>query len=101
MGGKVAAEWQKLADGGSSAAAARVQPYMAAIAQRTFSTAGSAGMLVVHLLLTLVICAVLYVRGEVALAAVLRFAHRIAGERGENVVHLAGKPYAPWPWASW
>lgn len=91
VGDRVAVEWQKLADGGSSAAAARIQPYMAAIAQRAFATAGTAGMLAVHLLLTLVICLVLYVRGEVALAAVLRFAHRMAGERGENVVHLGGQ----------
>lgn len=91
VGPKLAAEWQKLAEAGTSGIVARIQPYMSAIVQRAFSTAGTAGLLVAHLFLTLAICAVLYVRGEVALAAVLRFAHRLSGERGENAVRLGGQ----------
>ena len=91
VGNKAAVEWRQLADGGASGIMARVQPYMTAIVQRAFSTAGTAGLLIAHLLLTLAICAVLYARGEAALAGVLRFAHRMSGERGENAVRLGGQ----------
>jgi predicted PurR-regulated permease PerM len=45
----------------------------------------------VQFLLTVVIAAIMYVGGERAAAAARRFGYRLAGERGEQSVRLAGE----------
>jgi len=45
----------------------------------------------VQFLLTVIISAIMYATGEDAARWVLRFGRRLAGERGENVVRLAGQ----------
>ena len=51
--------------------------------------AGDLGILFLQFLLTLVLTALMYARGEAAALAVARFSHRLAGQRGENAVQLA------------
>lgn len=48
-------------------------------------------MLVLQILLTLVIAAILFARGEKAAAGVLSFFRKLAGAHGEKVVILAGR----------
>jgi predicted PurR-regulated permease PerM len=55
------------------------------------SQAGGLGRLLLHFLLTVVITAILYATGETAARGVRRFAHRLAGDRGEESVVLAGQ----------
>ena len=43
------------------------------------------------MLLTVVIAAILYASGETAARGVIRFGRRLAGDRGEEVVRLAGQ----------
>jgi len=45
----------------------------------------------VQLLLTIAVSVILYVNGEAAARAALRFGHRIAGDRGQQSVVLAGQ----------
>jgi predicted PurR-regulated permease PerM len=45
----------------------------------------------VHFLLTGILAALLYARGETAVAGLSAFARRLAGPRGERVVELAGR----------
>lgn len=52
---------------------------------------GDLGAVVVQLLLTVVIAAILYAKGETAARGVTRFAQAIGGERGQDSVVLAGK----------
>jgi predicted PurR-regulated permease PerM len=52
---------------------------------------GSAGLLGLQFLLTVAISAILYARGEAAASGVVRFGRRLAGDRGEQVVKLAGQ----------
>jgi predicted PurR-regulated permease PerM len=52
---------------------------------------GDLGAVVVQLLLTVVIAAILYAKGEAAARGVTLFAQAIGGERGEESVVLAGK----------
>ena len=56
-----------------------------------FRQSGNPGKVVFDFLLTIVISGVLYSTGETLAQEVLRFARRLAGERGENVVVLAAK----------
>jgi predicted PurR-regulated permease PerM len=51
--------------------------------------AGKTGLLLVHLLLTVVITAVLYAQGEQAARSVLALARRLGAERAERAVRLA------------
>jgi predicted PurR-regulated permease PerM len=45
----------------------------------------------IQILLTVAVTAILYAKGETAAGGMLRFAHKIGGERGESVVVLASK----------
>ena len=52
---------------------------------------GSVGRLLVHFLLVVIFAAILYANGETAARGVRRFGRRLAAERGENSVVLAGQ----------
>ena len=54
-------------------------------------TLGGFGMLALQFLLTILIAVILYTRGEAARDFLIRFGHRLAGDRGERVVLLAGQ----------
>jgi predicted PurR-regulated permease PerM len=49
------------------------------------------GMTMVHFLLTVIIAAILYTKGEVVREGLLNFARRLAGRQGEDVTILAAK----------
>jgi predicted PurR-regulated permease PerM len=53
--------------------------------------AGDFGLLLLHFLLTVLITAILYTTGETAARGVRRFARRLAGDRGDDAVLLAGQ----------
>jgi predicted PurR-regulated permease PerM len=88
FGERVAREWQLLSDAGPGGILARVQPYAIIAAKWMLSHAGAVGVLVIHLVLTVVIAGILYSQGEAASGFVSRFAARIAAERGTAAVQL-------------
>jgi predicted PurR-regulated permease PerM len=90
-GERIAARWQELAAGGKEALVEALRPYAKAAATAALAFTGSLGGVLLHVLLTLVIAAILYAKGEVAARGVLAFAYRIGGERGEGTVRLAGQ----------
>jgi predicted PurR-regulated permease PerM len=90
IGKKAAAEWDKLARAPSEELAARVTPHVRDIARWMLAQAGSVAALLVQFLLTVAIAGILYAKGEAALAGVLAFARRLAGDHGERVVVLSG-----------
>jgi len=53
--------------------------------------AGTVDMLIVQFVVTIVIAAVMYANGEAAAATARRFGRRLAGERGEESIKLAGQ----------
>jgi hypothetical protein len=87
-GERVALEWQRLSDAGPGGILARVQPYAMLAAKWLLSQAGAIGMLVIHLVITVIVAGILYSQGEAASDIVVRFAMRIAAERGAATVHL-------------
>jgi len=91
VGQKLAVQWQTLAAISPDQLSEKLAPYAKTITAWFLSKAGSVGMTVVEFLLTVIIAAIMYSGGETASAGVLRFARRLAGERGEEVIVLAAR----------
>jgi predicted PurR-regulated permease PerM len=90
-GPKVAAFWTELAASSPEQLGEKLLPYARVAATWAATQAGGLGKMVLHFVLTVAIAAILYSSGEAAAAEVLRFARRLAGERGERVATLAGQ----------
>ena len=90
VGGRLAERWTSIAAGGQEELAARMAPYLGDAAQGLLGAFGSIGLLVVQFLLTVMLCVVMFARGEIARDALIRLGGRIAGERGQGAVILAG-----------
>ena len=91
VGAKAAEEWQRLAATSHEELAAQAAPYAIALAQWFAGQVGGLGLLLLQFLLTIVISVLLYSTGEQASTSVLRFARRLAADRGEQAVVLAGQ----------
>jgi predicted PurR-regulated permease PerM len=90
--GEAAAErWAKVAGHDAAEIVRLATPYVGTITRWFVGAAGSAGGMIVHLLLTIALAAVLYASGETAAGWCRRFGRRLAGSRGEEVVILAGQ----------
>lgn len=88
IGHKLAAVWQDAADI-PEAVSGYLAPYAGTILSWFISQAGSMGIIAIQFMLTVVITAVLYSRGEVAAVTVIRFAGKLGGRFGEEAVLLA------------
>lgn len=91
VGEKASSAWARLASGGLQELAGRLAPYAGALTQWLASAAGSLGSVFVQFLLTTAIAAVMYAGGERAAGYLVRFGGRLAGDRGERAIHLAGQ----------
>jgi predicted PurR-regulated permease PerM len=91
VGAKVVLAWEQAAVAGVEGLLARLMPYAGSATTWFVARAGNVGFLFVQFLLTLVLAALMYARGEAVAQGVGRFGHRLAGERGENAVRLAGQ----------
>jgi predicted PurR-regulated permease PerM len=91
IGSAAVEAWQRIAAAGVENLAAKAGPYAAMAIKWFAAQLGSIGMLLVQSLLTVVIAAVMYAYGESAAEGVLRFGRRLAGDRGETAVRLAGQ----------
>ncbi len=90
LGEKLAGFWREVAAAGPEGLVGRVTPYAANIGKWLVAEAGGVGAMFVQFLLVVVLAAVMYGSGEAAAATLHRFGRRLAGERGENAVVLAG-----------
>ncbi len=91
IGHQAAALWQQASDSGGKELMGKLAPHAGSITKWATSKFGTIGLLFVHFALIVIIAAVMYAGGESAAAAVKRFARRLAGPRGENIVVLAGQ----------
>lgn len=90
--GKAASNaWAKLQSADVQDFLSRLAPYAGTLTQWFASAAGSLGGMFVQFLLTTAIAAVMYAGGEKAAVYVIRFGRRLADERGERAVRLAGQ----------
>ena len=91
VGDQVAAEWQKIASTRTEDLAARLTPYLKAIAFWILAQVSGLGALFIQLPLTVAISGILYAKGEAVAAAVRMFARRLAGDAGERVAVLSAQ----------
>ncbi len=91
VGSKLTASWAQIASGGTAALTAKVTPYAADTGKWLLSHAGGLGGMLLQFLLVVIVAAILYAGGEPAARMTRRFGRRLAGERGENSVILAGQ----------
>ncbi|WP_043818948.1 AI-2E family transporter, partial [Rubrivivax gelatinosus] len=88
VGGKLAVAWEQAVAAGLEGLIARVQPYAGGFTRWFVGEIGDFGSVALQFMLTIVIAAVMYARGEVFGGAVRAFAGRLAGARGEGAVTL-------------
>jgi predicted PurR-regulated permease PerM len=91
VGAKVAAVWRDYATKGFAEIAQIMAPYAGQITRWFAAEVGSFGLVSVQFLLTVIISAILYTTGEDVARWVRRFGRRLAGDRGDDVVRLAGQ----------
>ena len=91
VGAKLAEGWASVAAAGKESLVARLAPHAADAAQWLFDALSGVGILGIQFLLTVVIAVIMYTKGEAARAGLIRFGRRLAGDRGEGVVVLAGQ----------
>jgi predicted PurR-regulated permease PerM len=90
VGGPANEEWRRLTNVGNVEIVALLRPYARTMASWFIGAAGGFGLGLMHVLLTIVIAAILFAKGEAAAGWCRRFGHRLAGTRGEEAVVLAG-----------
>jgi len=90
VGERLAAAWRSMA-GDPASVAARLAPHLGEGVRWIASRAGSVAAAAVQFLLIVAVSGILYALGEGGAMGVRRFLRRLAGERGENVAHLAAK----------
>ena len=91
VGSSLVATWEQYGGQGLKEVVAVAAPFAGKGARWFASKVGGLGLTLLHFLMTVVVCAVLWASGEEAGRRVLRFGRRLAGERGESVVRLAGQ----------
>jgi predicted PurR-regulated permease PerM len=90
-GERLEAAWNQLADGGLAGVMEQVQPYVRDVAAWLAARAGSIAGLFLQFLLIVILSAVLYARGEAWAAWARGFARKLADDRGDRMVVLAGQ----------
>jgi predicted PurR-regulated permease PerM len=91
VGPQLLQSWDEAVKSGLSDLAPTVAPYAKGATQWFVAAVGSLGLVFLQFMLTVVIAALMYARGEMAAALLIRFGHRLAGEQGAQVVLLAGQ----------
>jgi len=91
VGKPLADAWTRFSLAGGQEFVSKVIPYAGAITQWFAYAIGSLGGMFVQFLLTTAIAAAMFSGGEYAAHYLIRFGHRLAGERGERAVHIAGQ----------
>lgn len=91
VGEKLAQALTNLASAGTAGLFAKLTPYAAESGKWLLSQVGGFGGTLIHFILIVIISAILYSSGEAGAGSVLRFGRRLAGDRGENAVILAGQ----------
>ncbi len=91
VGERAVQAWTGFTASGVQDVLAAARPYAGTMTQWFATAAGSLGAMFLNFLLTTAIAAVLYANGESAAAYMLLFGRRLAGDRGERAIELAGR----------
>jgi predicted PurR-regulated permease PerM len=91
IGSRLVNRYHQLAGVSREELLGKISPYLGASVQWLLQQIGSVGHLVLHFVLTLVLSAVMYSRGEVCARGILSFGRRLADDRGEHALILASQ----------
>ena len=91
IGVKLATLWGEFADSGTPGLMAKATPYAAQSGKWILTEVGGLGFMLLQFFLVVVLSAILYASGEAGANLVQRFGRRLAGERGEKAILLAGQ----------
>ena len=91
VGERAALGWEGLAALSPDEVRARIEPYRRGVATWILQRAGGLAVFFLHLLLTVIIAAAFYAYGESIVHGVRAFARRLAGARGEEMIHLSAQ----------
>jgi len=91
IGNAIAAAWAKLDAAGLQDLAAHAAPYAAGAIKWFVAQVGNVGLLFVEFLLTVILAAAIFAKGEYAADRCLRFGSRIGGVNGERAMILAAQ----------
>jgi predicted PurR-regulated permease PerM len=91
IGPRLTERWLEISGTERQELMGRIAPYLQSVLSWIALQIGGAGILFVHFLLTVILTALLFMRGEIFAHGALKFAHRLGGERGEQVTILAGQ----------
>ena len=91
VGSNISEFWANFVSGGAAGLIEHVSPYAAETGKWVLSQFGGLGGMLIQFLLVVAIAAILYTTGEQASLSVRRFGRRLAGDRGEKMVILAGQ----------
>lgn len=87
----LAGRWQQYSALTPEEMSAMMTPYAKNALKWFAAKVGSIGIIILHFLLTVIISAILYAKGESAAAGVRSFARRLAGQKGDETAVLASK----------
>ena len=88
-GDRITAGWAHLSAQGAEGFTAQAAPYVRLFIEWLITQMGGVGSMILHFLITVIMCAVLYTTGETAARGVRKFAVRLAGSNGDRAAVLA------------
>jgi predicted PurR-regulated permease PerM len=91
VGAKAVELWESIAAAGIQGVTVKAAPYVGIFIAWLVAQLGNIGILLVEFLLTVILAAAMYAKGELVTRRLLRFGRRLAGAGGENSVYLAGQ----------
>jgi predicted PurR-regulated permease PerM len=90
-GPRLAARWHEASLLPADQLVERARPWLVTVSSWLLAKAGGILLMTLQFVLTAIIAALFYTSGETAAAALIAFARRLGGDRGEELVRLAGK----------
>jgi len=90
-GSSIIERWQRFAAVSPEELSKLLAPYASKLVAWFVGQAGNFSLLVLHFLLSIAIAAVLYAHGEITAGGIRKFAHRLAGQPGDEVAVLSAK----------
>lgn len=91
VGSQLQSGWNQLASLSNDEIIKKVIPFLDDLLKWFAAQAGGFAFFMIYFLITVIICGILYSKGEVAVKGLRKFASRLAGERGDAIVILAGQ----------